>query len=123
MESGCPSVATGRGRCDEHRKALERNRSRARREDARRRNVMYASKRWWALRRKRLLQNPECELQLPGCRRLASEVHHKVAMEDGGAAWDMANLVSTCKPCHSRISRQEQLDHQGEGAGGPLPAA
>jgi 5-methylcytosine-specific restriction enzyme A len=104
MESGCPNEATGRGRCDFHRKQLERDRSRARREDARKRNVMYASKRWWALRRKKLLQNPECEL---GCGRLATEVHHRVAMEDGGEAWAMSNLMSTCKPCHSRETRRE----------------
>jgi hypothetical protein len=42
---------------------------------------------------------PICEL----CdRTLANEVHHKVAMEDGGAKYDLDNLVSTCKPCHSR---------------------
>jgi hypothetical protein len=30
-------------------------------------------------------------------RTLANEVHHKVAMEDGGAKYDLDNLVSTCK--------------------------
>jgi 5-methylcytosine-specific restriction endonuclease McrA len=78
---------------------------------------MYASKRWFALRRQKLLQNPECELGLPGCRGLANEVHHRVAMEDGGAPWEMSNLMSTCKPCHSHLTRREQLDREGPSQG------
>ena len=67
---------------------------------------MYARKRWAMLRRHKLSINPICEL----CdRTLANEVHHKVAMEDGGAKYDLENLVSTCKPCHSRETRREVL--------------
>jgi 5-methylcytosine-specific restriction endonuclease McrA len=29
-------------------------------------------------------------------------------MEDGGAEYALDNLVSTCKPCHSRETRREQ---------------
>jgi hypothetical protein len=46
LEPRCGKPATGRGRCDEHRKAQEARRSRARRGDARDRNRMYARKRW-----------------------------------------------------------------------------
>jgi hypothetical protein len=31
------------------------------------------------------------------------------AMDDGGAKYDMANLVSACKPCHARETRGEVL--------------
>jgi len=101
--------AGSKGRCDFHYRLMERERSRSRRGDARDRNRMYAGRRWWALRREKLLQNPECELQHSGCLSLASEVHHRVAMEAGGPAWEMSNLISCCKPCHSRATRQEQL--------------
>jgi 5-methylcytosine-specific restriction enzyme A len=110
IESGCPNPATARGRCDEHRKTRERERSRVRRQEARDRNRMYASKQWAIFRRRKLSLNPICEL----CdQALATEVHHKVAMGDGGAPYSFANAISTCKPCHSRETRREQLDRQG----------
>ena len=112
LEARCSNVATARGRCDEHRKAQERNRSRVRREEARERNRMYARKRWAMVRRHKLYLNPIREL----CNRtFANEVHHKIAMEDGGAPYDLDNLVSTCKPCHSRETRREMVARGGDG--------
>jgi len=70
---------------------------------------MYASKRWAMHRRRKLFLNPLCELEYPGCLGIANEVHHRVAMEDGGDPWAMDNSVSTCKPCHSRETRREQV--------------
>jgi 5-methylcytosine-specific restriction enzyme A len=110
LEPGCPNPPTSRGRCDKHRRALERERSRVRREKTRERNRMYARRRWAMVRRHKLFNDPMCELDHPGCLGIASEVHHKVAMEDGGAAYDTENLVSACKPCHSRETRREQLE-------------
>ena len=69
---------------------------------------MYASQRWAMFRRHKLYLNALCELQHPGCLGIANEVHHKVAMEDGGAAYELDNGVSTCKPSHSRETRREQ---------------
>jgi 5-methylcytosine-specific restriction protein A len=115
-EPRCPNFvrdAGSKGRCDEHYRQLERERSRSRRAEARDHNRLYASKRWWALRRQGILANPECELEHPGCLRVATEVHHKIAMENGGPAWDMSNLVSTCKPCHSVETRREQRVREG----------
>jgi 5-methylcytosine-specific restriction protein A len=100
-------------RCDEHRKAQEAQeaqRSRARRTEARERNRMYARKRWAMTRKAKLFANPICELEHPGCLGIATEVHHKIAMEDGGAEYAMDNLVSACKPRHSRETRREQLE-------------
>jgi 5-methylcytosine-specific restriction endonuclease McrA len=114
-EPGCPNPATAQGRCDEHRKAKERDRSRVRREQARERNRMYARARWAATGRQKLFLNPLCELEHPGCLGIANEVHHEQAMEDGGEKYAMDNLVSTCKPCHSRETRREQLRREGEG--------
>jgi 5-methylcytosine-specific restriction protein A len=107
-EPRCPNPATARGRCDDHRKEQERHRSRARRADTRERNRMYTRKKWAMTRRAKLFANPLCELEHPGCLGIASEVHHRIAMEVGGARYDLSNLVSTCKPCHSRETRREQ---------------
>src|SRR5215207_8086776 len=74
LEARCPNPATARGRCDAHRKTLERDRSRARRADARERNRMYASKRWALFRRRKLFLNPLCELEHAGCQGIANEV-------------------------------------------------
>ena len=116
LEPRCPNPATARGRCDEHRKALEAQRSRSRRADVRERNRMYARKRWAVTRKAQLFAHPLCELEHPGCLHVATEVHHRVAMEDGGADYALDNLVSTCKPCHSRETRTE-MAARGEGDG------
>jgi 5-methylcytosine-specific restriction protein A len=108
LEPRCRNPVTARGRCDEHRKELERDRSRSRRADARERNRMYARKRWAMTRKAKLFANPLCELEHDGYLGIASEVHHRIAMGDGGAKYDLKNLVSTCKPCHSRETRREQ---------------
>jgi 5-methylcytosine-specific restriction endonuclease McrA len=60
-------------------------------------------------RKAKLFANPLCALEHPGCLGIANEVHHRIAMEDGGAEHAMDNLVSACKPCHSRETRREQL--------------
>jgi 5-methylcytosine-specific restriction protein A len=70
---------------------------------------MYARKRWAMTRKAKLFANPLCELEHPGCLSIATEVHHRTAMEDGGPAYDLANLVSTCKPCHSTETRREVM--------------
>ena len=53
---------------------------------------MYARKRWAMFRRHKLFLNPLCELEHDGCLGIANEVHHKVAMEDGGAPYDLDNV-------------------------------
>ncbi len=105
-EPTCGSPATARGRCDEHRKTLERQRSRSRRKDARERNVFYASKAWRMTRRQQLLDHPFCESE--GCDRLAEVVHHRVDLAAGGAPRDPENLASLCKPHHDAITRARQ---------------
>ncbi len=74
---------------------------------------MYARKRWGMFRRQKLYLNPLCELEHDGCRGIANEVHHKVAMEDGGAPYALDNVVSTCRPCHSRETRREMVAREG----------
>jgi hypothetical protein len=79
---------------DEHRKAQERDRSRVRRQEGVKRNRFYARKRWAMTRKAKLFATPLCELEHPGCLGIANEVHHRIAMEDGGAEYTLDNLVS-----------------------------
>jgi hypothetical protein len=104
--SGCGNVATSRGRCDEHRKLYERERSRSRREDAKQRNQFYARLRWRMTARHIKNQHPICQR----CdRELSVDVHHEpalhVLLERGLDPYDPQWLVALCKPCHSAITR------------------
>ena len=58
-------------------------------------------------RKAKLFATQLCELEHPDCLQIASEVHHWVALEDGGAAYDLTNLVACWKPCHSRETMRE----------------
>jgi 5-methylcytosine-specific restriction endonuclease McrA len=90
------------------RHVLEANRSRSRREDAKQRNRLYARKRWAMTRKEQLFQQSLCELEHPGCLGIANEVHHRVALQDGGDPYDLENLMRCCKPCHSVETMREQ---------------
>jgi 5-methylcytosine-specific restriction endonuclease McrA len=116
LEPGCGSAARSRGRCDRHRREqTKRHRSRH--------NAFYASKRWRITRRRKLFTAPLCELEHPGCEGLATEVHHRVPLDQDDSnrnRYSLEGLVSACRPCHSRESRREQLESEGEGRrGGP----
>jgi 5-methylcytosine-specific restriction protein A len=74
----------------------------------------YNTQRWQRLRRLKLRQQPTCEYCRPHTTTAATEVDHRQAINDGGDPWAMSNLVSSCKPCHSRKTRhveQLQRDH------------
>ncbi len=47
------------------------------------------------------------------------EVHHVVALEDGGAAYDPANLVTLCANCHRDAGSGQQLAPVVAPSGGP----
>lgn len=98
LEPRCPNPATYRGRCQRHQR--ERNR------ETSPNKTLYNTKRWKILRRTKLSKSPICER----CdKRLATEVHHRLAIRVGGEPWAMSNLESLCKPCHSHETRQEQM--------------
>ena len=79
------------------------------------RNRFYARKRWAMVRLNKLFHDPLCELEHPGCDGIANEVHHRIALQDGGDEYAIDNLISTCKPCHSHETRREQRERGGEG--------
>lgn len=70
----------------------------------------YNTRTWQQLRLRKLREQPLCEYCPPTQRRPATEVDHRLAISDGGAVFDMVNLASACKRCHSqKTSRGEQL--------------
>ena len=116
LEPGCPRPATSRGRCDEHRKQLERDRSARRREEGDksrdRRVKIHHSARLVRTSRQVRAANPIC--QKCGAR-LSEVTHHVHALGDGGEAFPTGDgaLIALCAACHNAISVQEQREGQG----------
>lgn len=101
LEPRCPQQAVYRGRCGAH--ATTRNRQ------TRSRNThVYNSRRWKLLRRAYLFDHPLCETE--GCDLVATDVHHRHAIQDGGPAWEYGNLEALCHAHHSQITRREQVE-------------
>jgi 5-methylcytosine-specific restriction protein A len=103
LEPGCPDVATKRGRCDRHRRDLERERSRRRRETT---GGIFKTKLWLRRREQVLFEQPLC----PGingnpCDRIAEEVDHITPLSQGGAPYRRDNLRGLCSPCHQERHR------------------
>ena len=99
MEPRCPNVATSRGRCDEHRRDRERERSAQRRagERSARAVKVYHSAKWLRTREAVLGRDPICVV----CdNALSTDVDHVVPMSRGGAEYELANLRGLCGPCH-----------------------
>lgn len=91
-EAGCPELVTA-GRCPTHtREADARYRTRGHRH-------LYNTKRWRALSRRVLNEEPLCDC---GCRGLTTDVDHIVPVEDGGPMWSRSNLKALCHAAHSR---------------------
>ena len=70
---------------------------------------VYDSEQWRRLRLRILVANPFCTQ----CGRPASQVDHKLAIEDGGAVWDETNLQPLCARCHAAKSWREQQARLG----------
>ena len=81
---------------------------------------IYNTARWQRVRRLKLRETPLCEYCPGVCRKVATEVDHYVAIEDGGAPYDLANLRSACKPCHSRKTAHGERLHGCNADGTPI---
>jgi 5-methylcytosine-specific restriction enzyme A len=99
LEPRCPNVATARGRCDEHRKAIERERSRRRRETT---NGVYKRKRWEMVRRFVLRRDPICRVCDSA---ISAEVDHVLPLAEGGNPYDSEGLQGICSPATGRRPR------------------
>jgi 5-methylcytosine-specific restriction protein A len=103
--AGCPNPPTGKGRCDECRKPIERERSRARREATK---GVYKTKMWLRRRLQVLSRDPICaDGRVCGGNRLSTEVDHIIPLELGGAPYAMDNLQGICLDCHQVKTAQE----------------
>jgi 5-methylcytosine-specific restriction protein A len=106
--AGCPNALTGKGRCDEHRKPIERERSRRRREKT---NGVYKTKMWLRRRLQVLSRDPICaDGRVCGGNRLSTEVDHVIPLEQGGAPYAMDNLRGTCSDCHQAKTADENRE-------------
>jgi 5-methylcytosine-specific restriction protein A len=101
LEPRCPNPATARGRCDEHHKEIERERSRRRREATK---GVYKTKQWEMVRRFVLRRDPICKVCDSA---LATEVDHIVPLAEGGNPSNPAGLQGICSPCHWEKTARE----------------
>jgi 5-methylcytosine-specific restriction endonuclease McrA len=103
-EPRCPEPATVRGRCARH--ATEQRKLTRSPFDA-----FYSSRAWRIARRRQLFEHPLCQYVLEDgteCATIADSVHHIDELTEGGAPRDPANLMSTCRPHHSKIHAQRR---------------
>ena len=68
---------------------------------------------WQLIRMATLAYRPWCEED--GCRSLATDVHHRVRLVDGGTH-EPDNLIPMCHACHSRITAREDAGISRRGA-------
>lgn len=99
------------GYCKEHEHiAIEREQRHKARHDLRRGTPSrrgYDST-WVKVRKTYLLQHPLCEeCEKHGRVMPAAEVHHIVALRDGGARLDPDNLMAVCRACHQKFTQEE----------------
>ncbi|MDD4291045.1 MAG: HNH endonuclease signature motif containing protein [Clostridia bacterium] len=99
---GCPNL-TDKRYCAEHEKVInDRYNKYERPYDS---SVRYG-KEWKRIRNHYIKQHPLCEeCKRNGKLTVATEVHHIVPLGNGGTH-DDKNLMSLCKPCHSRITAE-----------------
>lgn len=100
LEPGCPTLVLT-PRCPTHTLALERvYRQRGHRH-------LYQTRRWKALSRRVLADNPICPGVGGPCGAITEDVDHLHPVEDGGPMWSTANLQALCHACHSRKTRRD----------------
>lgn len=96
---GCPKLTDGRY-CEEHASVMSKQYEKyGRNPEAKKRY----GRAWKRIRDKYASQHPFCESCFEkGVLVSVEEVHHKRPLSAGGTH-DKSNLISLCKPCHSRI--------------------
>ena len=62
-------------------------------------------------RRRQIVREPLCEIFV----RIATDVHHRVDLRDGGDPSASANLASLCHECHANVGRERQVAVKIEG--------
>ena len=80
---------------------------------------IYNTARWQRVRTLKLREIPLCEYCPTSRRGVATEVDHFVAIESGGEPYNMANLRSACKRCHSQKTAHGEYLHGCDEFGKP----
>jgi 5-methylcytosine-specific restriction protein A len=106
------------GRCDEHRRAHNRERERVGEYRDKPWRSIYKTRRWQGLTKIVRREEPFCRMK---CERPTEEVDHIVGLADGGPPFDRQNLQGMCHICHSRKT-MEEVRRRGNG-GRPNPEA
>ena len=100
---GCPELVEGRF-CEKHRKKEQRRYNKYERDPL---SGKRYGRRWRKIRNRYICANPLCEQCLKhDVMTAAGEVHHIKPLAQGGTHAE-ENLMSLCKPCHSRITALE----------------
>ncbi|MHC4695893.1 MAG: HNH endonuclease [Planctomycetota bacterium] len=87
---------------------LQRLRARQRPAVNAKRTTRVYDRRWQRVRAVKVAQDPLCEeCGRHGRTTATTEVDHIIPIRQGGAVYDLANLQSMCKPCHSRTTARE----------------
>ena len=106
-EPRCPNVARpGDGRCDEHMREYERDRSARRRADPTRGKAVkvYHSAKWQNTRNAVLTRDPICKV----CdNELSTQVDHITPLSQGGDPYELTGLQGICDRCHWLKSARE----------------
>ena len=90
--------------CEDH-MPPQRKAERYRTKEAEERNALYETARWRRLSAMIRAMRPVCE----ECNdALSEDVHHVVAVADGGDFWEMDNLQALCKSCHAIKTGEER---------------
>lgn len=71
---------------------------------------VYKTAAWLRFRAYRLSLNPLCQqCERNGLHHIpAVDVHHVIALRNGGQPYDLANTEALCHECHSRVTRSGQ---------------
>lgn len=100
---GCPALVDGRY-CDAHQRVVDAHYNKHQRDPDTSRRYGAA---WRSIRARYVAEHPLCEVcQQKGRITPMQEVHHIVALRDGGTHHP-DNLMALCKQCHSRITAKE----------------
>lgn len=110
---GCPNLTRNKsGYCDDHQGEYEQRKAEADRRYNKSRGSAASQGYdydWQQVRARYLRLHPLCEIcQEQGKTIIATLVHHKTPIQDGGARLDFSNMQALCNNCHEAIHGKDR---------------